>query len=318
MLDTHAPLFARQLAGLPSRSVATKEIQRHAARVGLVLLVGLAFGSAIVMMRWGLHELPPLWLVSLRLTVALGGVGIAVGVRQRRLPTGGRAWLDLSIVGISNVGLPLVACSLALQFISSSVLTLVLALIPLLTGLGAHGWVAQERLSRGKLGGLLTALSGVLCLVMTKTTGLPSATAGSAGWGYALAFAGVLAIAFAAVYTRRRLRTVDSLTLAAAQVVVGWLVVLPFALALSPLDLGLISWRGWLAVTYSSLIGSCGAGLLSYCLLQRFGALTSTLPGYVVPVVATLLGALVLDEVISGALLLSASLTLVGAFWASW
>ena len=106
-------------------------------------------------------------------------------------------------------GLPLLAFTIALQFISSGVLTIFIALIPLVTGLMAHVWLNQERLGFAKAGGLAVAFGGVLLLVATRTTGLTAGASGADVRGYGLALAGALVIAASVVYTRRRLRHVE-------------------------------------------------------------------------------------------------------------
>jgi drug/metabolite transporter (DMT)-like permease len=287
------------------------------SRNGMVLLAGLAFGTSVVMSRIGLYEIPPLWLVLLRLATATAGFAVVLAVLRRSLPRTLRQWRDIILVGICNVGVPLVAFTLSLQFISSGVLTILLALIPLFTGLLAHFWLAQEKLSRYKLMGLILSLAGVLFLLATRTTGIQGNGAGIDLRGYGLALAGTLSTAFAAVYTRLRLHSVDVVTLTAGQMAAGAVVVMPFALLLSDVNFAAVSWRGWSAVVYCGLIGSCLAFLLMFSLIQRFGATSGALPGYVVPVVSILLGAILLGEVVSGSLLVGAGVTLAGVFLAN-
>jgi drug/metabolite transporter (DMT)-like permease len=287
------------------------------SRNGMILLAGLAFGSSVVMSRIGLNEIPPLWLVVLRLATATACFAVVLAVLRRSPPHALREWCDIAIIGICNVGAPLVAFTLSLQFISSGVLTIFLALIPLFTGLLAHYWLSQEKLSRYKLAGLTLSLAGVIFLLATRTTGIQANSEGIDLRGFILALTGTLSTAFAAVYTRHHLKAVDVVTLTAGQMAAGAVVVTPFALLLSDVNFAAISWRGWLAVVYCGIIGSCVAFLLMFSLIKRFGATSGALPGYVVPVVSIALGALLLDEVVSGSLLVGAGVTLAGVFLAN-
>jgi drug/metabolite transporter (DMT)-like permease len=130
--------------------------------------------------------------------------------------------------------------------------------------------------------------------------------------GYALALAGAVSTAVAAVFIRRRLPGTDAVWLTAAQTGVGLLAVAPVAVAVSGLPLAAVSTATWLAVAYTGLVGSFTAYLLMMVLIKRFGATAGVLPGYVVPVAGLVLGALLVGEVVGPVLLGGAALTLAG------
>ena len=283
-------------------------------RLGLVLLAGLALGSTTVATRIGVQELHPLTLVALRVLVGVAAFAIVLGALRRPLPRG--HWRDLAVVGLANTAFPLVAFTIALQSISSGVLTIFLSLIPLFTALMAHVWLKGERLHGARLAGLLVALSGVVVLLATRTTGLNGGAPADLR-GHALALAGALTNAFGAVYVRRRLSDVDPLALTAGQMLLSLGLLAPAALALGSLDFSGVTWRGWGAVAYMALVGSFLGFYVIYTLIRRYGATTGALPGYVVPVVAFGLGPLLLGEVVGPALLAGVALTLAGVFIAN-
>jgi drug/metabolite transporter (DMT)-like permease len=283
-----------------------------AQRLGLIGLAGVALGSSVVMTRMGVSEIPPLSLVTLRLALATLAFAVLLLGLRRRLPRQPRQWLDIAVVGVANSGIPLLFFTIAVQFISSSVLTLFITLSPLLTGVMAHAWLAHEKLSPTKLGGLLVALAGVVVLISTGTTGLAAGAAGLDLRGPLLALAGVVVGSAGAVYTRLRLRQVDVLVVTAGQMLAGLLFVLPFALALSSLSLAAVGARGWTAVAYSGLVGSFTGFLLLFYLIKRFGATIASLATYLMPVVAASLGAVILGEVITLPLVAAAGLILAG------
>jgi drug/metabolite transporter (DMT)-like permease len=132
-----------------------------------------------------------------------------------------------------------------------------------------------------------------------------------------LALGGTLSVAFATVYTRRNLQGTDVVVLTAGQMAVGLLAVLPLALLLSDPRWAAISWRSWLAVTYSAVVGSFVAFLIFFYLVRTYGATTASLPTYVIPAVSGGLGALLLGEVIGSSLVAGAGLTLLGVFLSS-
>ena len=284
-------------------------------RIGMVLVTGTALGSSVVMTRLGVHEIPPLPLVALRLSVATVAFLAVLVLLKRRFPRDRRTLLDIGLVGVTQ-GLPLLAFTIALQFISSGVLTMFLALIPLFTGLMAHVWLNQERLGFAKAGGLAVAFGGVLLLVATRTTGLTAGASGADVRGYGLALAGALVIAASVVYTRRRLRHVDVVVLTAGQFLAACLVVVPIALLVGSVNLAAVSWTGWMAVAYTGMVGSFSAFFLMFTLNRRYGATTSVLPTYLTPAVSAVLGAVLLGEVITPPFLAAAGMILAGVLLA--
>ena len=285
-------------------------------RLGLVSLAGLALSGSVVMTRLGLQELPAFTLIALRLLVATAAFAIAIAVLRPPLPRGARTMLDVALIGLISTALPLIAFTLALQYMSSGVLTLFIALFPLVTGLMAHLLLAQEKLTAAKLGGLGVAFGGVLYLLLTGTSGLSSSRVVLDIRGPLLSLTGVVIGSFATVYTRRQLTHVNVVSVSAGQTVVAAAFVAPLALASAPLKLTTISGVGWLAVGYTGLIGSFIAFMLIFQLIREYGATSSAVVTYLMPPMSGVLGAVILKEVITLPLVIGAILIFLGVFFA--
>lgn len=283
-------------------------------KVGLIVLTGVAFGSSVVVNRLGIREIPPLPFVGLRLLVAALAFVLILAILRRSVPRNGRTWADLAFVGLTNAAFPVMAFTLALQFISSAVLTVFITLAPLFTAALAHWLLPGERLTPNKLAGLFLAFGGVLLLLGTSTNGLADRS-GFDLRGQLLGLAGALSVAVSVVYTRLRLRGTDPMTVSALQTVIGLLLVAPLSLG-GGLEPGGVSGWGWFAVVYTGLVGSSLAILLVFYMVRRYGATVSSLPTYVMPAAAALLGTVVLGEVLTLPLAGGAGLVLLGVYLA--
>lgn len=283
-------------------------------RLTLISFAGMALGGSVVMTRFGLREIPAFTLIALRLLLATAAFALALAVLRPPLPRGTRTLADIALIGLINTALPLIAFTLALQYLSSGVLTLFIALVPMVTGLMAHVWLAQERLTAAKLGGLAIAFGGVVFLLLTGTNGLSATQSALDIRGPALCLIGVVLGSFAAVYTRRQLRHVHVVSLSAGQTGVAALVLAPLGLILSRPNLGSISGQGWLSVGYTGLIGSFFAFMLIFQLIRQFGATSSAVVTYLMPPVSGLLGALLLNEVVTLPLAVGAIVILLGVY----
>jgi drug/metabolite transporter (DMT)-like permease len=287
------------------------------ARLALVLTAGLALGSSTVLNRFGLQDLTPLSLVALRLGLATIAFLGTLLVMRRSFPRHPRVLLDIAVVGLTTMAIPTSAFTLALQFVSSGVLSILLGFIPLFTAVMAHFWIADDRLTAGKVAGLLLALAGVVLLIATRTTGLAQTGLALDVRGQLLGLSGALVAAWSSVYARLRLSRIDVMVVTAGQTAWGFLAILPVALTAAPVNLGTVTWRGWLAAGYTGLVGSFGGFLLLFTMIQRYGPTTAALPAYVMPVVAAALGAILLGEVVTPPFVAGAIIVLVGVFLAS-
>ncbi|MFN2145254.1 MAG: EamA family transporter [Anaerolineales bacterium] len=58
--------------------------------------------------------------------------------------------------------------------------------------------------------------------------------------------------------------------------------------------------EGWMVFGWATLVGTVLAQLLSFYVIQRFGATSSAMTSYILPVVVSIGGALLLGEKITG------------------
>jgi len=280
-------------------------------RLGAVFLLGLFSGSSIIMLRLGVAEIPPLALVMLRQGIATVAFAVCLLVLRRGLPRAARVWGDIAVVALLTTIVPVICFTMALELVSSAVASIILALVPLLTAAMAH-FLLQERLSRLQAGGLGVAFGGVVLLILTGTSGIAASGGAIVLRGYLLLLASALALAGAGIYARKRLQQIDVLAMTAVQTALSLLVVLPLALIFSPFDPTAVTTRGWLAVAWSGLLDSFAGFFLFFILIQRYGPTVATLPIYVTPVASTILGAVVLQELINAPLLAGSALVLAG------
>ncbi len=271
----------------------------------LLVTLSLMWGLSFLFIELALADLTPIWIVALR--TAVGGTTLLVLLRLRRgtLPRTRRLWGTVLLLGVVNNAAPWTMLAWAQQTLPSGVAGLLMAIVPTSTLLVAAA-VGLERLTRTRLLGLLLALAGVATIVGGDLE-QP---------GRLLAVAAVvvatLFYATGAVLAKQRASGVaPPLTIATGQVLGAAVVAMPVALVTSgPLPLGDIRGTSWLAVVLLGMLGTGLAFLIFYVLVERVGATNATLTTYLIPIVAVVTGAVVLDErlgvgaVVGGALIL--------------
>lgn len=278
-------------------------------QIGWVMLAGVLLGSNIVMVRLGTQHIPSMFFTLLRFVITLIAFAITIAVTSTPIPARRRVWTDTLITGIANTGIPVICFTFSVKYISSGVLAVMIALYPLFTAILAHRFLDYEKLTVRSIAGLGLALAGSLLIIFTGTTGLEQA--GDIR-GHLLALVGVVSSAIGAVYMREHLTDQDGTIITAGQVVFSLPLVIPFVLFGAAVPLDQIRGLEWFAVFYTALAGSFAGYLLLFYLIKRYGATIGALPGYLMPITATLLGALVLGEIITLPLIIGAVMVLTG------
>lgn len=290
------------------------------AALPYVLLLGLMFGSTLLVSRYSLSQFAPTTYTALRLLissaafVALYGVAAARG-RGRRWP--GAAGLRRSgllrdgiLLGIFGTAVPMVAYVASLQYQSAGITALLLTTAPAITVLFAQFLLPDERLTARAALGIGLALGGAALLVVRGESGL----AGVAGSpiGYGMVIGAILIDSYMIVYTRRHCRDYDTIDLSTVRTVAAALLVLPLSLLLVGFDLSAVTAAGVAALFYASAAGTFGGLMLFLWVNQRFGATASSLTSYVLPVVAAVGGVLFLGEQVTPVMLAGMALIIAG------
>jgi drug/metabolite transporter (DMT)-like permease len=249
------------------------------------------WGLSFLFIELALRDLTPIWIVALR--TAVGGTTLLLLLRLRRgtLPRTGRLWGTVLVLGVVNNAAPWTLLAWAQQSLPSGLAGLLMAIVPTSTLLVAAA-VGLERITRTRLVGLLLALGGVGTIVAGDLEQPGRVLAVVA------VVAATLLYAVGAVFAKQRASgTAPPLTIATGQVLGAAVVSLPLAwLTSGPISIRAVAGTTWLAVTLLGVFGTGLAFLVFYVLVERVGATNATLTTYLIPIVAVVAGALLLDE----------------------
>lgn len=273
----------------------------------LLLALSLLWGGAFYFGQVALAELPPFTIVFCRValaTIALVSAAAATG-QTVVFPIG--AWPVFLGLGTLNCLVPFALLLWGQARIGSGLASVLAATTPLFTVLVAHFLLADERMTRARLVGVLLGLAGVTAaMAPAASEALDNLLPCIAVLGAALcyAFAGVLG---------RRLNGMQALTLAVGQLLMTSLLSLPIVLAVEkPWTLAMPSATGWVAILALALLSTALGYVLFFRLLSSAGAVNVSLVSLMVPIAALLLAGLVLGEPLRWSGILGMGLILAG------
>src|SRR5680860_865507 len=273
-----------------------------AAIVALVL----AWGSTFAAIKIGLDSSPPLTFAGLRSVVG-GGVMVVLALRWGGRPHLRREWVVYSLLTLLNVVVFFGLQTVSIGYLSSGMAAVLIYLQPVLVGFLA--WpLLGETLSGPKVTGLLLGFSGIVAVSAGGFGNTVSPV------GIALALAAAIAWAVGTVYFKRVQDRVAMLWAVAIPFLAGGTVLTALGIAVE--GPAAISWSpGFVsAMLYASLVGTALAWFLWLSLVSSGEASRAAAYVFFVPLVALVIGALVLSETLSTSLLFGAALVGSGIY----
>ncbi|WP_301103371.1 DMT family transporter [Propionivibrio sp.] len=277
-----------------------------------LLLTALFWGGTWVAGRVAVQEAAPFAVASWRFFVAALVLGVLLIVREGWLRWSARQWLKLAALGLSGVFFYNVFFLYGLQRVEAGRGALVVALTPAMIAL-ADWLLFRLPMSPKKVLGIVLALFGSLLVV---TRGQPrQLLGGGVGLGEWLLMGSVVSWASYTLINRHFSKQFSALALAFGGCFTGWLMLTATALINGSLFvLGATTWRGWSSIIFLGLFGTALAFTWYSEGIARIGTTKSAAFINLVPVFAVLLGTLMLDEWLGGAVLAGGALVIVGVF----
>lgn len=258
------------------------------------IAVCLIWGTTYLGIRVALEAVPPALMGGIRWTLAGLLLAAIATARGERLP-GRSAWQSLWLQGLLMIGIGNGFVNWAEQYVPSGLAAVTLATSPFwMSGVEALR-AGGERVSRRGVAGLVLGFGGILILLW------PDLRLGDeAGFKFVL---GVLALqgaclgwAIGSSYSKRHPHGSSVLAATAVQMLFGGLMMLVMGSLLGEWDRVHLAGRGVWALGYLTLVGSIG-GFVSYIYaLQHLPVATVALYAYANPLIAVVLGALLLGE----------------------
>jgi drug/metabolite transporter (DMT)-like permease len=261
------------------------------------LLVCIVWGSTYLAIRIGVQELPPLLFAGIRFLNAGGLLAGQVLLTGGRLPARPRDWGVLAVVGLFLLLGGNAVVVWAEQFVESGPASVFVAAVPLwaaffdalIPGGGTvFTWRVALGLALGVFGSALLAGVTPTELFSADLKGPIALTLASASW------------ALGSVYSKRTPTESSPYAASAVQMLAGGAAITLLGLLSGEATQWHATTRGLGALAYLVVFGSI-VGFTAYAYALRYASATVVgTYAYVNPVVAVLLGWLVLDEAITG------------------
>lgn len=277
------------------------------ARFVWLVLCGI-WGSTWLFIKLGLADLPPFTFAGIRFVIACAILFAWIWIRRLPLPKTRADLLLLAGTGILAFGLNYGLLFWGEQYISSGLAALLQATIPAFGLVFAHFHLPGERLTWARMGGVMLGVCGVGVVFSNQLAVGREALAGCV----ALIFSSMF-VAYSNVLVKARGTKMHPAILSAGQMFFGMLLLLAVGI---PLEGNPMNFR-WtplalVSLFYLAIVGSVIAFMLYYWLVLNIEVTKSMLIALVTPVVAVILGMIVLNEQIGWRTLIGGAMIMAG------
>lgn len=265
-----------------------------AAWLPAFLANAVIWGASFLFIKYGVLEMPAMWVGAGRVLLGAATLVVIMLVLRQRLPRDPRLWAHLIVPGVVGIAIPFCLFPLGEERVPSIVAGIWNATTALWVLPFAVFVFRTERFRARGAVGLALGFVGVLTVLGVWHT------QGSALTGQLMCAAAAFCYGISIPYIKRFTtgRGVSGISIAAGQSIVAAVAIVPAALisdGLPPAP-ATLSWTAIGSVLALGVFGSGVAFALNMRVINLAGASTTAFVTYLVPLVATTLGILVLNE----------------------
>jgi len=273
-----------------------------------IALLALIWGSSFLWIKLADHGFSAVEVTLGRLATGAAVLFVLMLARRDKVPRSARLWATIAVAALIGNAAPYLLFALAEQTVNSSTAGIINATTPLWTVMLALAVRHQKRVTGWQAAGLVIGFAGAVLIFAPWRT---SSELFSAGGLESLGASVSYAVSY--IYMDRFLarQGIGAIVLSACQLAAA-AVVLAVVLMVSGVRTPQLTTENVAAIAVLGIAGTGFAYVLNYQIITSDGATVASTVTYLLPVVAIVLGVLVLSEQITAMTLGGIALVLAG------
>ena len=279
----------------------------------LFALLCLIWGSTWLGIKIGLEDSPPFLSAGFRFLIATVFLFIWAKKKGIKFSEYKAQAFKILIPGFFMYYLSYSLVYWGEQYINSGLTAVLFATFPFFVAIFATLLLKEEKLNWFRLFGLIIGFSGIL-LIFWESLSLKGENLLRGMLGIVLS---AVCSAYASVRVKRDLYSVEPVVISVFQMGLGTLLLLGSGFLFERITDFKLTYKSVGALLYLSFFGSAFAFMSYYWLLKRIEVTKLSLIAFITPIVALILGWLVLGESISGYLISGTVLVIIGIWLVS-
>ena len=273
--------------------------------------VCIIWGTTYLGLRIGVTQFPPFLFSIIRFLTAGPILILLVLLSGRAQWPDKKVLFNQAVSGLFMVTLGISIVGWAEMYISSGVAAIICSMMPIWTVLINVFVTKDEQPNWLIILGLVTGLTGIVLIFGEHLSEFSNSNYTA---GIVLTFIANLSWAIGSIWIKKKNTNSNPFLNAGLQMLFGGIFLIPFTLLLD--DYSRINWNSSVvySLAYMSLVGSVAAYACYSYAIKKLPMTLVSLYAYINPIVAVLLGWLVIDEKLNGRIALAILVTIAGVY----
>ncbi len=282
-------------------------------KIVIWLILCLVWGSTWIFIKIGLEDLPPITFASSRFLLAIAILFVVIRVQKIPLPRTTKEWRLIALTGVLQFTVNYSTVFWSEQYITSGLAAVLQSMITVFGLILAWFFLPNERITKLKIFAVGVGIIGVGIIFIDQL----KVQSFMAFLGCVAIVIGSYAAAQASILVKAKGGAFHPAALLFCQMLCGLPPIVIYSLAVegNPLSFNW-TWRAVICVIYLTVAGTIAAFWLYYWLLRRIESTKAMMISLVTPLLAVVIGAIVLGETLPpqtglGGLLIIGSIGLI-------
>ena len=262
----------------------------------LLLLLIVMWGSSFAALKVSLETIPPLWVMSLRLVIGCLTITTFFLILRKNLPLTLDFWKWSLIIGFLGFSVPFSIISWGTQFITSSLVAILMGANPIITIILAYFFLADNTLTIRMVIGVFLGLLGIILLIGFGNINADLYKAEFI-YGQLAVLTGTFSFALASILLKN-LPQEHSFERTLGSLICGSIIglFLAYFFSNSSLEIHEISIKSAVSLTLLGIFSTGIASVIWFKVIALKGPVFLALVNYLIPVWALILGIFLLNE----------------------
>ena len=272
------------------------------------VLICTIWGSTWLVIKIGLETMTPLVGAGLRFLVATTLLFLLIKIRRVKIPWNrGERWF-YAVVALTSFSIPFALVYWGEQYISSGLTSIIFAVYPFTVAFFSFLFLPNEKVTVWKISGIVFGFIGVFTIFSND---LASSDPNSL-WGMGAVLLSALLQGYSVIAIKRHGHSIHPFAITFVPMLMGAVLLLTTGVLFEDLSRIRFTAGAVLAIVYLGVFGSVVTFVSYFWLLKRVEAVFLSLSAFITPIIAVVLGVIVLGEQLSPRVFLGAAFVLGG------
>lgn len=273
------------------------------------LAICTIWGSTWLVIKVGLETLTPLLSAGLRFTAAGALLFGIIRMRKIALPWNSKTGRFFLIVSLTSFSIPFALVYWGEQFVSSGLTSILFAVFPFCVAIMSVLLLPKEKLTAAKIIGIVLGFSGI---VVIFSNDIRFGTGTEQLFGMSAIVLSALIQAFSAVFVKKHAHDLSPFVVSFVPMSFAGIFLTIGGLLFEDLSGVQFTSTAVVSILYLAIFGSVTTFVSYFWLLKRVEVVLLSLTSFITPIIAVLLGVIILHESVSSQLFVGSSLVLSG------